>query len=162
MSACPSVESLEAAFGPAEPDEFLGDAVADDFKAASPNDAVEVISRRRRARIARRSTHPRGARIPGRVARTRTSPEDGGSFGGRPSSWVLVLNKIKRPVVRIIVSKGRVKNFFVVTLFVRGKEFTFVEKHTGTGRGTRAGNVHGHGGGGTGEEREITSEEEVA
>eukprot|EP00187_Rhodella_violacea_P014575 CAMPEP_0184709458 /NCGR_PEP_ID=MMETSP0314-20130426/596_1 /TAXON_ID=38298 /ORGANISM="Rhodella maculata, Strain CCMP 736" /LENGTH=137 /DNA_ID=CAMNT_0027171165 /DNA_START=201 /DNA_END=614 /DNA_ORIENTATION=- len=137
MSACPSVESLEAAFGPAEPDEFLGDAVADDFKAASPNDAVEVISRRRRARIARRSTHPRGARIPGRVARTRTSPEDGGSFGGRPSSWVLVL-------------------------FVRGKEFTFVEKHTGTGRGTRAGNVHGHGGGGTGEEREITSEEEVA
>jgi len=42
MSACPSVESLEAAFGPAEPDEFLGDAVADDFKAASPNDAVEV------------------------------------------------------------------------------------------------------------------------
>mmetsp|Transcript_19108 Transcript_19108/g.47950 ORF Transcript_19108/g.47950 Transcript_19108/m.47950 type:complete len:85 (-) Transcript_19108:226-480(-) len=42
MSACPSVESLEAAFGPAEADEFSGDAAADDYKAASPNDAVQV------------------------------------------------------------------------------------------------------------------------
>jgi len=42
MSACPSVESVEAAFGPAEPEEFSGDVAADDFKAASPNYAVEV------------------------------------------------------------------------------------------------------------------------
>jgi len=62
----------------------------------------------------------------------------------------------------ITVSKGRVKISFVATFFVRCKEFTFDGKHTGTGRGTRAGNVRGRGGGGTGEGREITSVEEVA